>query len=652
MDHSRAVGPLLRPGTSVLGRLSMRAKVVAITVLAALAAGAPVWGLVATSTEVRQFSDLERVGLRYIEPALVLLFALGDAQVAATSGEPVEVDAVRAALAEVDRVDAELGALFQTAAVLDSATQATGAALAAPDGLSGASRWQAALAEVQVLVTTVGDNSNLVLDPDVDSYYLMDSVVFSGPRAVAAAAAQHTALTRAARAGTLGDAERVLEVGVLSGAVAVAAGTVVGDHASTLTATARPDLEERLQPALAAFVDALGPYESASAALVLGEAGVSDAIPAGPLLDALETLVRADADALKDLLDDRVAGLDRTLATLLGITAAVTLVLLYGLAALASSTSTGSRQLLGAIRRVEQGDLTASAGLHRGDELGQLSAGLDASLVALRRTLTAIEGRVQQVQGTASTLLAASGELEQASVRNAADSEQLSAAAEAVDETARYSASGTAELNAAIEEIARAAEEAARVAGEAAEAADDTRAIVERLTSESVAIGEVVELINGITGQTHLLALNATIEAARAGEFGSGFAVVAREVRELSIETSSATSGIHTRVTAIRAGTHETAGSLGRIAEVVNRIMELQTSIAGAVTQQSATTNELASAVDRTAGSTDEINRSVARVRAAAQTTARGAGSTRQAAVELEETAEALSRDLGAFTFR
>lgn len=67
---------------------------------------------------------------------------------------------------------------------------------------------------------------------------------------------------------------------------------------------------------------------------------------------------------------------------------------------------------------------------------------------------------------------------------------------------------------------------------------------IETLSSHSVEINGIVDLIDGIASQTNLLALNAAIEAARAGEAGRGFAVVASEIRQLAEHTTRATSEI------------------------------------------------------------------------------------------------------------
>jgi methyl-accepting chemotaxis protein len=105
-------------------------------------------------------------------------------------------------------------------------------------------------------------------------------------------------------------------------------------------------------------------------------------------------------------------------------------------------------------------------------------------------------------------------------------------------------ASAANELSSSIDEISRQLGQSSKLVEVATGEAGASNAQIGSLARAAQKIGDVIKLIQDVTGQINLLALNATIEAARAGEAGRGFAVVASEVKSLAVQTGKATEEI------------------------------------------------------------------------------------------------------------
>lgn len=159
-------------------------------------------------------------------------------------------------------------------------------------------------------------------------------------------------------------------------------------------------------------------------------------------------------------------------------------------------------------------------------------------------------------------------------------------------------AAAVRQLDDSIREISQNAHQAESVCSTAKDSVSRTSQVLHGLCASSQQIGEVIQLIKRITHQTNLLALNATIEAARAGEAGMGFAVVAREVKELASQTNEAATSIIGHIETIQNETTTALTSIEMVSEVVTAIHESQTGIASAVSQQSDMTMQLARNVD------------------------------------------------------
>ena len=165
-----------------------------------------------------------------------------------------------------------------------------------------------------------------------------------------------------------------------------------------------------------------------------------------------------------------------------------------------------------------------------------------------------------------------------------------------------------------------------------------------KLGESSMEIGKVIKVITSIAQQTNLLALNATIEAARAGEAGKGFAVVANEVKELAKQTATATEDISQKIEAIQNDTKGAVTAIDQIGKIINQINDIQNTIASAVEEQTATTNEIARNAAEAAKGSNEISHNITSVSTAAKNTTQGANNTLTAATELASLAAELKR--------
>jgi methyl-accepting chemotaxis protein len=260
----------------------------------------------------------------------------------------------------------------------------------------------------------------------------------------------------------------------------------------------------------------------------------------------------------------------------------------------------------------------------------------------VKLTLTTVSGASKQLESSAQSMQAAAEETNVQSTAVAAASEQASANVQTV-------ASATEELTASIKEIGSQVTQSTKITTLAVEDANKAKDMVRSLDIAAQKIGQVVALITDIAEQTNLLALNATIEAARAGEAGKGFAVVASEVKNLATQTAKATEEISGQISGIQGATRSSVDAIEGIFNRIAEINQISTTIASAIEEQGAATQEIARNVEQAAAGTQEVSSNIQGVTKAAGETGQVSSQVLDASRELANQAERLRAEVDGF---
>jgi methyl-accepting chemotaxis protein len=287
----------------------------------------------------------------------------------------------------------------------------------------------------------------------------------------------------------------------------------------------------------------------------------------------------------------------------------------------------------------EAAAVEADAKIQRAQRVDKITRDFEAMIGEI---VDIVSSASSQLEASAGTLTATAERSEQLTTMVAAASEQASTNVQSV-------ASATEEMASSVNEISRQVQDSARIAGEAVEQAQHTNDRVGELAKAAARIGDVVELINTIAGQTNLLALNATIEAARAGEAGRGFAVVASEVKALAEQTAKATGEISQQINGIQAATEQSVGAIKAIGDTIGRMSEIASTIASAVEEQGAATQEISRNVQHAAHGTQQVSSNIANVQRGASETGSASSQVLAAAKSLSGESTRLKAEVGRF---
>ena len=484
-----------------MGRLKYLEKFLLILVLFVLPLATVMYAYITDANAQIDFANSELSGTRYLRPLNALfadvLRARGASQPGAAADLPAVQQAITTDLAAAAAVESELGASLKTAdqfRALKTDVDALTRSQASDDA------YTTVVADIQALVAQVGDGSSLILDPALDSFYVMDIVVVELPnlqdlssqiRALAGGIADRRTITAEERADL-----RVLSVSTRSRLDAIKRGTTVA-FANTQDTALQSDLDKATQDAVTrteAFLKAVEANVSSAEALARP---ASTAAAGSASIDAQFALEARATDSL-----DRIVGaraddyINRThrVEVLAGVALAVVLYLFAGfyvsVTAAAGALAQAARQLaeqdmpdfVERMRALSAGDLTQQmtvtarrVDLPKRDELGRIAADFNTLIDSLHETGDAfgsmsqnLRELIREVQDSALSLNDTSEQLSTASMQAGSVVQQVTLAVQHVAVGAQDSSRNAHETNYAISQLAQAIDGIARGASEQA----------------------------------------------------------------------------------------------------------------------------------------------------------------------------------------
>lgn len=577
--------------------------------------------------------------------------------ITATVTNPSALAKAAAALKDAELHDGGELALTQKSATLVAALQSPN-----PDV-------HAVADQVAELIVAIGDNSNITLDPDADTYYLGDSLINQTTNLYLYGqdlidSSRKIALDTAANNEFAVDEYKINSV----------AGNFATDNSKAQAGNADGSIKKTLE----APINAVNAKFAAVQAAIKTRQTPSIAAALEEGYQALDDYRVVANGTMAALLKSRIAAMQLKMLRSLGIAGVLAVLGITMAVAIIRSITKPVGSMAGLMGRLTAGDLTITVPrLARKDEIGGLSESLVAlHAAAVEREKARVEENIRlakeakraetiqnttrqfesKVQGIVSTVASAATQLAQTA-------QQMTKIMRLASDNTTQAVTNASETSSNVQSVAAAAEEMAASVREISSQVQKTNELVRdshdktiaadekalALTDASSRVRQAVTLIATISSKINLLALNATIESARAGEAGRGFAVVASEVKVLANQTNQSLEDIGLVIEGMDSASSAITESLSNIKRSVEQVSIASNSIAAAVEEQSATTTEITRNMQSASQGTQLISVKLGNVSQSSNDATASASEVLSAAQELSRQAESLNREVNEF---
>jgi methyl-accepting chemotaxis protein len=560
-----------------------------------------IYMIVSTINKDITFSQLELEGDAYQRPLEVLLDAVSEHRLLGNTDSVAKADK---AFSELVAVNARIGEDLQFTkdglaarkrehVQIDTVRREWDAARTM-SGAASADAHTHLTGDLRTMITHVGDTSNLILDPDLDSFYTMDATLVALPQTqdrIASIVAQAQGFV--ARH-DITDAERTqmaIAAAVLkeSDADRIAADVETALNEDKNFQGVSPTLQAKLPPAADAYAKAAGALLAAITKAAQPKSGVAEA---QAVVDAGRAARQASFDAwnvaqgeldllLNTRVDDRKhTRLEMLILSLLAWLGAQTVVVLLG------------RSITGPLKTIST-DLMVSA---------------------------------REVAASAGQSSTSAQSLSQGATEQAASLEETSASMEEMASMTRKNAESSQTAAHLMVDVDARVQESNRALG-------DMVTSMASIQESSLRVAKIIRTIDEIAFQTNILALNAAVEAARAGEAGMGFAVVADEVRNLAQRSAQAARDTASLIEESIEKAQSGNAKVGQVAASISAITESVTQVKGLVEEVSVASRQQSQGLD-------QVSQAIAQMETVTQTTAATAEESAASGEELNAQAE------------
>jgi methyl-accepting chemotaxis protein len=494
------------------------------------------------------------------------------------------------------------------------------------------------------LIAAVVDSSNLILDPDLDSYYLMDGIVNKIPLTMEGISKINGLGSGYLTTGEMNPANRdgILQLYSVS---KVSSGDI---YKGVQTAIQQ---NEALRSDLGKIGEANNGQANAYFKLI--DQNILDfaqrKIQAEDFYAKSTNLIQenyklfdVEAKKLSQLLDQRIMKYQNKINVFNIVILVAFLLLLYLFIGFYLSVSRSVMSIKKSLGLIEKGDLRKKVSVSTKDELVEIVNSINNMVASFRET-------VWNNQQIVNKVYEASSELSDKTLRSVTSLNVVSKNMNELAKDAIQQASNMDESSLAMREIAigvqRVAESSSVVSDESImtfdkakhggsfiqnavkqmknvqKSVDASAQLVEFLENKSSEIGEIVNIIKGISTQTSLLSLNASIEAARAGDHGKGFNVVAQEIKKLAEQSKDSAALITNLILEIQNKTNQLGVAMDtevqevteglkvilNIDEIFGGILESSEHVSENVQEISASSEQVSSSTEEVTASIDEM---------------------------------------------